>query len=115
MKLRGMMTWTFVLLFIQAVVIETCVNHRELERVCIIGSGNWGSAIAKIVGNNCRRLEFCERRVNMWIFEELVEVDGEEQKLTDVINAKRENVKYLPGIQLPDNVVAMPDLELACQ
>lgn len=99
---------------VQAVIMETCVN-LELERVCIIGSGNWGSAIAKIVGNNCRRLEFCERRVNMWVYEELVEVDGEEQNLTDVINAKHENVKYLPGIQLPDNVVAMPDLELACQ
>ena len=90
-------------------------KHRELERVCIIGSGNWGSAIAKIVGNNCNRLEFCERRVNMWVYEELIEVDGVEQKLTDIINSKHENVKYLPGIQLPDNVVAMADLELACQ
>ena len=95
--------------------MENHVNHRELERVCIIGSGNWGSAIAKIVGNNCRRLEFCEQRVNMWVYEEFIEEDGVKQKLTDIINSKHENVKYLPGIQLPDNVVAMADLELACQ
>jgi glycerol-3-phosphate dehydrogenase (NAD+) len=88
---------------------------RELERVCIIGSGNWGSAIAKIIGTNCRRLPFCERRVNMWVYEELVLEDGIEQNLSEVINTKHENVKYLPGVQLPDNVVAITDLERACQ
>ena len=30
-------------------------------------------------------------------------VNGE--KLTDIINTKHENVKYLPGVQLPTNVV----------
>lgn len=75
--------------------------------VCIIGSGNWGSAIAKIVGNNVReRPEFFESLVRMYVYEEIV--DGE--KLTELINKKHENVKYLPGVQLPDNVVAIPDL-----
>lgn len=37
----------------------------------------------------------------MWVFEEIV--DG--RKLSEVINEKHENIKYLPGIRLPDNVV----------
>lgn len=88
----------------------------ELERVCIIGSGNWGSAIAKLVGANCARLRFCESRVKMWVFEEEIkEADGVTRKLTDIINERHENVKYLPGIQLPENIVAVPDLKEACQ
>ncbi|XP_033733016.1 glycerol-3-phosphate dehydrogenase [NAD(+)], cytoplasmic-like [Pecten maximus] len=77
------------------------------KAVCIIGSGNWGSAIAKIVGNNVReRSELFDPLVRMYVYEEMV--DGE--KLTELINTKHENVKYLPGVQLPDNVVAVPNL-----
>lgn len=32
-------------------------------------------------------------------------------KLTEVINARHENPKYLPGISLGTNVIADPDLE----
>ena len=99
---------------VQADMMNNQVD-QELERVCIIGSGNWGSAIARIVGANCKRLRFCESRVNMWVYEEMVEVDGMEQKLMDVINTKHENVKYLPGFHLPNNIVAMSDLKQACQ
>ena len=42
----------------------------------------------------------------MWVFEEMV--NGE--KLTEVINTRHENVKYLPGRSLPPNVVAVPDV-----
>jgi len=42
----------------------------------------------------------------MWTFEEMI--DG--QKLTEIINTTHENVKYLPGIKLPENVKAVPDL-----
>jgi len=51
----------------------------------------------------------------MWVYEEEVETeDGSIQKLTDVINTQHENVKYLPGIELPNNVKAVPDLAEAC-
>lgn len=76
------------------------------ERICIIGSGNWGSAIARIVGANAARFGEFETRVNMWVFEE--DIDG--QKLTEIINTTHENVKYLPGFKLPENIVAVPDL-----
>jgi len=37
----------------------------------------------------------------MWVYEELI--DG--KKLTEIINTTHENVKYLPGKKLPENVV----------
>ena len=71
-----------------------------------MGSGNWGSAVAKIVGNNVRIQAGFSSEVTMYVYEEIVE--GE--KLSDVINSRHENIKYLPGIRLPDNVRADPDL-----
>ena len=53
-----------------------------------------GSAIAKIVGNNLKKLVGSERKfeldANMWVFEELIEG----RKLTEIINDTHENVKY---------------------
>lgn len=62
-----------------------------------------GSAIAKIVGANAKRLPQFEDRVTMYVFEE--QVDG--KKLTEIINTTHENVKYLPGHKLPENVVSL--------
>ena len=76
------------------------------KKVAIVGSGNWGSAISKIIGTNAKRSELFQDEVRMWTYEELI--DG--QKLTEIINTQHENVKYLPGIRLPENVRAVPDL-----
>ncbi|XP_068598299.1 glycerol-3-phosphate dehydrogenase [NAD(+)], cytoplasmic-like [Brachionichthys hirsutus] len=76
------------------------------KKVCVVGSGNWGSAIAKIVGGNAAKYDTFETTVNMWVFEEMVEG----RKLTEVINTEHQNVKYLPGHKLPPNVLAVPDL-----
>lgn len=78
-------------------------------RVCIIGSGNWGTAIARVVGQNCRDLFFFQNEVKMWVFEE----DWKGEKLSSVINKEHENVKYMPGVKLPANVVAEPDIRKA--
>lgn len=75
-------------------------------KVCIIGSGNWGSAISRIVGANAAKFDEFDNTVNMWVFEEMI--DG--KKLTEIINTTHENVKYLPGYKLPENVVAVPDV-----
>ncbi|CAB1321240.1 unnamed protein product [Coregonus sp. 'balchen'] len=69
-------------------------------KVCIVGSGNWGSAIARIIGSNAQTLQRFATTVKMWVFEE--NVNG--RNLTDIINTDHENVKYLPGYKLPDNV-----------
>ncbi|XP_071251802.1 glycerol-3-phosphate dehydrogenase 1-like protein [Salvelinus alpinus] len=80
-------------------------------KVCIVGSGNWGSAIARIIGSNAQTLQRFATTVKMWVFEE--KVNG--RNLTDIINTDHENVKYLPGYKLPDNVVAVPQLQDAAE
>ena len=88
----------------------------ENEQICIIGSGNWGSAIATIVGRNAHRLSFCNNQVRMWVFEEDVQINNHHHqtaKLSNVINEQHENIKYLPGVKLPENVKAIPNLEEA--
>jgi glycerol-3-phosphate dehydrogenase (NAD+) len=49
--------------------------------------------------------------IEMYVFEETIQEDGKDVKLSEVINRKHENVKYLPGIKLPENINANPDLE----
>ncbi|KAG7368589.1 NADPH-dependent glycerol-3-phosphate dehydrogenase [Nitzschia inconspicua] len=92
-------------------------SSEQLDKVTIVGSGAWGSSIATKIGRNCARLPFFEEKVSMWVYEEMVDVEGsdEKMKLTEVINTRHENVKYLPGITLPENVVAVPDLAEACR
>lgn len=100
----------------------------DTDRVAIIGSGNWGSAIAKLVAQNCQKHEFFETQVNIYVHQEQVEVQVEADEkdgtngttdtatttvtmnLTDVLNERHENVKYLPGVTLPENLVAVDDL-----
>lgn len=76
------------------------------EKVAIIGSGNWGSAISRIVGKNAELYPEFKNNVNMWVYEEII--NG--RKLTDIINTEHENVKYLKGYKLPDNIIAVPEL-----
>ncbi|KAL6259973.1 hypothetical protein P5V15_009882 [Pogonomyrmex californicus] len=76
---------------------------NEKKKVCIVGSGNWGSAIAKIVGTNTMKYNnIFETRVTMYVYEEIIN----NEKLTHIINTLHENVKYLPGHKLPENVVS---------
>ncbi|CAI9536132.1 unnamed protein product, partial [Staurois parvus] len=72
----------------------------------VLFSVSRGSAIAKIIGNNVKKLQKFAPTVNMWVFEE--NING--RKLTEIINTEHENVKYLPGYKLPENVVAIPNL-----
>lgn len=81
-----------------------------VKRVAIVGSGNWGSAIAKIIGANTARYPHFHTAVKMYVHEEEVEHSGTVRPLSEVINETHENVKYLPGHQLPVNVIADPDL-----
>ena len=84
-----------------------------------------GSAIAKIVAENTKgHPDLFEPDVQMWVFEEETtvpensknydassELSTKPQKLTKLINHFHENVKYLPGVDLPHNLVANPSLK----
>jgi glycerol-3-phosphate dehydrogenase len=45
----------------------------------------------------------------MYVFEEMYQG----RKLHELINETHENPKYLPGIRIPDNIVATPDIREA--
>ncbi|KAI1336901.1 NAD-dependent glycerol-3-phosphate dehydrogenase N-terminus-domain-containing protein [Xylariaceae sp. FL0016] len=82
------------------------------HKVTVIGSGNWGSTIAKVCAENTKEHpELFEEEVQVWVYEEDVEYQGTPQKLTSVINTHHENIKYLPNIKLPSNLIANPSLE----
>ena len=76
--------------------------------ICFIQYKCWlccytrGSVIAKIVGSNVRGNPNYEERITMYVYEEMIG----DKKLSEIINTTHENVKYLPGIKLPDNVVS---------
>ncbi|KAI3404495.1 GPD1 [Candida oxycetoniae] len=76
-------------------------------RICVIGSGNWGTTIAKVVAENAlARPHLFVHNVKMWVFEE--KIDG--RNLTEIINQQHVNIKYLPGVKLPPNLVAEPNI-----
>lgn len=105
----------------------TLGGYDKKHKVTVVGSGNWGSTIAKIVAENTKEHpDVFEEEVQMWVYEEEVAIPekskhydastaGQRHKLTKLINQYHENVKYLPGIALPSNVVANPSLQDAVQ
>ena len=75
-------------------------------------SGAWACAAAKLVAGNLKSPALhdqFESGLRMWVREEDLP-DG--RKLTEVFNETHENVRYLPGIHLGDNVTAVTDLEV---
>lgn len=65
----------------------------SMNRVTILGAGSWGTALATLLGR-------CEA-VTLW---------ARDPALAESIQSARENVRYLSGIRLADNVRATADL-----
>lgn len=63
-------------------------------KVSIIGTGSWGTALAKVLSEN-------GHEVTMW---------GRKQTTVDDINEQHMNASYLPGISLPANIQATSSL-----
>ena len=82
------------------------------EKIAMIGSGNVGSALVRILGRNALdKPETFDPKVSMYVHEEMI--DG--KPLTQIINETNENVKYLKGAKFTPNVVAEPSLEKAVE
>ncbi|CAK9303353.1 unnamed protein product [Gordionus sp. m RMFG-2023] len=82
----------------------------QIKKVAIIGSGNWGTVIARIIGENVKKhADKFDNTVKMYVYEEVVN----NRKLTEILNSDHENVKYLPGYKIPLNVVATPLIDEA--
>ncbi|KAI6195473.1 Glycerol-3-phosphate dehydrogenase [NAD(+)] [Aphelenchoides besseyi] len=100
------------LFFYSKQTIRLNTMSQQKKKVTIVGSGNWGSAIARIVGVTTKEnpSDF-DSDVIMYVYEEQVEGG----KLSEIINTQHENVKYLPGKKLPENVRAVTDLVESCK
>ncbi|QIW99878.1 hypothetical protein AMS68_005396 [Peltaster fructicola] len=97
--------------------------HTRKHKIAVVGSGNWGTTICKVVAENVKEhADLFEEEVQMWVFEEDCtlpkdskhaashpEMLNKPQKLSKLINELHENVKYLPDIPLPRNIIANPD------
>ncbi len=59
----------------------------------VIGAGAFGTSIASVLANNFKK----------------VYIKVRSQDVYDSINKKRENNIYLPGMMLPDNIIALLD------
>merc|ERR1719454_796968 len=79
------------------------------EKIAMVGSGNFGSALVRILGRNAARHDIFDNEVKMYVHEEMI--DG--KPLTQIINETNENVKYLKGAKFTPNVVADPDIASA--
>ena len=79
------------------------------EKIAMVGSGNFGSALVRILGQNALRHPQFDDEVRMYVHEEMI--DG--VPLTKLINEKNENVKYLKGAKFTPNVLAVPDISEA--
>lgn len=68
-------------------------------RICVIGAGSWGTALAVSLAKK-------GHAVNLWMRKE---------KQYAQMHKTRENIKYLPGVLLPDNIKLYTNIKEAVQ
>ncbi len=68
-----------------------------VQQAVVVGAGSWGTALAKMLSDK-------GYRITLW---------GHRQEHVDEIVRNRENLTYLPGFKLSDNLTATADLKEA--
>lgn len=68
-----------------------------MSRIVVLGAGSWGTTIAKVIADGGTEVTLWSRR----------------EDLATEINLSRRNGDYLPGINLPEKLVATSDIESA--
>jgi glycerol-3-phosphate dehydrogenase (NAD(P)+) len=68
-----------------------------MSKVAVLGAGSWGTAFSMVLADG-------GNEVTMW---------GRREEVCAAINEQRENVEYLPGVELPPTVSATHDHEKA--
>lgn len=72
------------------------MSITAFQNPVIIGAGSWGSALATIIANNAPQAHIL----------------GREGDAIAEINTHHRNSRYLPGLDLPENIVASSDYHL---
>lgn len=67
------------------------------EKITVVGAGSWGTALALVLADN-------GHEVRLW---------GHNSRQIDELNQLHTNEKYLPGVELPNNIVGYSSLEEA--
>lgn len=70
---------------------------REKKKIVVLGAGSWGTALASVLVEN-------GHDVTIW---------ARKKKAADEINQEHTNKRYLPGVALPQHLVAEWNLERA--
>ncbi len=70
-----------------------------MEKIGIIGDGGWGTTLAMLL---------CGKGLN-------VKVWGPNPEYVNYLNSKRENPKFLPGVDIPDGILFSSDMALAME
>jgi glycerol-3-phosphate dehydrogenase (NAD(P)+) len=70
------------------------LSGKKKLRIAVLGNGAWGTALACVSARN-------GNETRIW---------GRDQKIIDEINNNHTNYKYLPDIQLPDQIFASSNL-----
>jgi len=65
-----------------------------MGRIAVMGSGSWGTTVAKVIADGGNEVTLWARRA----------------EIADEINQTHRNGDYLPGIDLPENLLASADL-----
>ena len=74
-------------------------GRARVTRIAILGAGSWGTALAVVLSRSPRAHE-----ISLWV---------RDAGLAEEIRCKRENVSYLPGHSLPDQIRVAHELDEA--
>jgi len=71
---------------------------NRTQKVCVLGAGSWGTALALVLARSGQRQ---------------VSLVASNDAQADAINQVGENLRYLPGIKLPENIKVTADVQAA--